>query len=585
MIQAQTPPPPPCGTAPVCTWTLNGWFNNIAPQPAGNNEVVFVAPYNSTGSLFACSVSVLGNIVVTFNPGHTLYCVNSLFVQNSNIGENARLIFENGASLVQTNPFAVNTGSIEYRRNTNLETTYDFTYFCSPVRDQMLLTIDRIVENMDAINGNLSGTGTAVTAPLGSNPYQTTFFDKYFDWINEGVPNRPTTQFTFNSMGQQTNWHWNVASTTNMNPAGKGFNIRAPKSFQEAAGPLPYLTNFIGVPNNGDVSIAVQGQPYPIANDLNNSSGSCAYPLFTDKTTNLIGNPYPSAIDADSFLMTNFDLIDYPLRFWSHNTQVSSLNPGGVNGQIFAYNNDDFALYTLLGGIATQRYFNLGPASAVVNTNRPTGKITACQGFFAHTIANGNINFDNTMRDGAGNNKSGQGGSFYRTAAPAMIGSLEKNRIWLSIEEVDPQSTILKYREILVGYMPNSQATNAYDKNFDAYKFTNAPQFNLYSLTNSNNNCYPLAIQARAQGTTFDVNDVIPLGYRCNAGTFIIRAATVDGIFGGSTPAQKFWLREKITVSGIITFNYYDLKTTPFNLNLTISMTADNTDQFAIVFS
>ncbi|MBC7641691.1 MAG: hypothetical protein H7174_05040, partial [Flavobacterium sp.] len=80
-------PLPPCGTAPVCTWTLGGW-TPFAPQTTGVNEVVFATSYSSTGNLNVCSVSVMSGAAVTFNPGHTLYCTNSVNVDNVVVGNN-----------------------------------------------------------------------------------------------------------------------------------------------------------------------------------------------------------------------------------------------------------------------------------------------------------------------------------------------------------------------------------------------------------------------------------------------------------------------------------------------------------------
>ena len=374
-----------------------------------------------------------------------------------------------------------------------------------------------------------------------------------------------------------------------MNPAGKGFSIRAPQSFPFPSTQFRYNTKFTGVPNNGNIAIAVQGQSYQTPTT---STTPCVAATSADTTNNLIGNPYPSAIDGDSFLSNtnNFRIINGPIYFWSHNTQVSNANPN-TTAQTYAYNSDDYAPYNLLGGVATQKVFLLGPASTTINTNRPTGKIAACQAFLLHTITRStsvdeNINFDNTMRDGAGNNNNGASGSFFRTAA--IVPTLAKNRIWLSLEDnigTAQPTNATKYREVLIGYMPNSTATSGFDKNYDAIGFTNTPTFNLYSLTNTGNLCLPLAIQTRAQRTTFNTNDVIPLGYRCPAGSYTIKAATVDGIFGGTTPAQKFWLRER-TSTNPTTYIYRDIQNVASGYNFTElnNMTTDDTGKFAIVF-
>ena len=152
-VQAQ------CGTAESrwlgTTWTV---------PPDATRTVYFDANYTSTTSISACQVFVSDGIIVTFLGGHTLYCNNNLTVSTF---PGTQLIFENGASLVQSSATAVNIGSIEYKRETNNVSRYDFTYFCSPVRDQILYNIDDFLTN-----ANNLGITTG---------YATTLADKYFD--------------------------------------------------------------------------------------------------------------------------------------------------------------------------------------------------------------------------------------------------------------------------------------------------------------------------------------------------------------------------------------------------------------------
>jgi hypothetical protein len=62
------------------------------------------------------------------------------------------------------------------------------------------------------------------------------------------------------------------------------------------------LRNFTGIPNNGIITISIGG------------TGSF----------NLIGNPYPSALDASQFLSTNSGVLGGTIYFWTHSTG----NPG-----------------------------------------------------------------------------------------------------------------------------------------------------------------------------------------------------------------------------------------------------------------
>jgi hypothetical protein len=46
--------------------------------------------------------------------------------------------------------------------------------------------------------------------------------------------------------------------------------------------------------------------------------------LYPEQQANsvLMGNPYPSALDADKFLDANASLIEGTIYFWTHNTSL-----------------------------------------------------------------------------------------------------------------------------------------------------------------------------------------------------------------------------------------------------------------------
>ena len=60
---------------------------------------------------------------------------------------------------------------------------------------------------------------------------------------------------------------------------------------------------------------------------------------------NLIGNPYPSAINAQAFLddPRNSSIVNGTIYLWTHNTQISESNPGPDK---FNYATNDYATYT-----------------------------------------------------------------------------------------------------------------------------------------------------------------------------------------------------------------------------------------------
>ena len=241
------------------TWNGSAWSNGV---PTSGSAVIFAGDYVSSGDLSACSVVInSGNVVfgnaVTF-PNHTLSIENGLTISGGT------LTFENNASLVQVNNSA-NIGSITYKRNTTPMSRYDYTYWSSPVSNQIL--------------ANLS--------PL-------TLSDKYF-WFD-------TTFYTWTAV--------TAPGFTTMD-VGKGYIIRAPQTFDPVATTI-YPASFSGVPNNGDYTVNIVKTG---ANDLNCIGNP--YPSALSAKKFIEGNT--AAFGVGSANGTT-------LYFWTHNTPITGSN-------------------------------------------------------------------------------------------------------------------------------------------------------------------------------------------------------------------------------------------------------------------
>jgi hypothetical protein len=73
--------------------------------------------------------------------------------------------------------------------------------------------------------------------------------------------------------------NWKQENPSNFMELGKGYIIRGPQDYTTQTESSTYEASFIGVPNNGRIES----------------------PIGITDSFNLIGNPYPSALDADSF--------------------------------------------------------------------------------------------------------------------------------------------------------------------------------------------------------------------------------------------------------------------------------------------
>ncbi|WP_369769682.1 T9SS sorting signal type C domain-containing protein [Flavobacterium sp. WC2416] len=300
------------------------------------------------------------------------------------------------------------------------------------------------------------------------------------------------------------NWRYEDAYN-NMMGTGVGYIIRGPQSYAAPAPPSTYLASFIGVPNNGalSTSIGVAGN------------------------SNLIGNPYPSALDANSFLIANNTLLDGTIYFWTHNTDIGK-NVSNPGSGVYAYSSDDYATYNLSGGVATQAPSSTNPGA--VNSNAPTGKIASGQAFFGTSIKAGNAVFNNNMRVGVGT-LTGNNSQFFKFEnTKKSTVAVEANRVWLDL--TNKQGA---FKETLIAYIIG--ATNDYESAYDGESFDGNAFIDFYSLNSDKN----LTIQGRA--LPFDNSEAIPLGYTTIiAGDFSINIRDKDGFF----TTQKVFLEDKL---------------------------------------
>ncbi|NNC69692.1 MAG: T9SS type A sorting domain-containing protein, partial [Flavobacteriaceae bacterium] len=197
------------------------------------------------------------------------------------------------------------------------------------------------------------------------------------------------------------------------------------------------------------------------------NTGTIATPIgkspnigITNFDWNLIGNPYPSAIDANVLLNDprNTSTVKASIYLWTHNTQISELNPGPDK---FNYSSNDYASYTAgTGGVA-----------AVSGGPVPNGFIASGQAFFIQALAAGTITYDNAMRVTGNNNQLFRGNKKNSTDS--------KNRVWLDMKNDEGA-----FSQILIGFIEG--ATDGIDRNFDGARFWGNSYLSFYSITDEN---------------------------------------------------------------------------------------------------
>ncbi|WP_154783854.1 MULTISPECIES: T9SS sorting signal type C domain-containing protein [unclassified Flavobacterium] len=267
---------------------------------------------------------------------------------------------------------------------------------------------------------------------------------------------------------------WKQENPSDKMVSGRGYIIRGPQYFSPSE-PEKFEVIFKGIPFNGKVSLSFQ-----------KADGF-----------NLVGNPYPSALNADIFLTKNTSNIQGTLYFWTHNTPFTNNK----------YGSDDYAVYNLLGGVGTH-----GALSSGINENIPDGTIASGQAFFVNSKRSQIIDFDDTMRI------SGKNTTFFKPLK-TKENFPEKHRIWLNLKNNEGI-----FKQILLGYI--NGATNLYDDSYDAESL-NANQFvDFYSIVENKK----LVIQGR--GLPFENTDSILLGYSSSIdGEFNLSIDHDDGLF------------------------------------------------------
>jgi hypothetical protein len=470
------------------TWISGAWTNGL---PTLSTLAIMSDNYNTltNGNIDACSLIITtGTVTVTANA-----YVN---IQNNlTVNAGGKLEVLDKGSLVMISDFGTvtNNGTTNIYRQTTLFEPYDYTYWSTPI----------VATDIE----------TTFTWPMSlPNDWHT---ENSYEFIPANfVDINPLDGFDDN----QDDWSF----VTSMTP-GKGYIIMVP--FQPIPFPLDTQSevNFSGKVNNGPVTTPIELTPD--TTDPNDDF-------------NLVGNPYPSAISADSFIkanistnLTTYNTIEGTLYFWTHKADLG----GGINigPDALNYAQDDYAVYTLAGGVGT--------SGSIINgaeqSNKPNGYIASGQGFFVEAVRAGNLLFNNAMRS-----KTYANNQFYKSR-PGNAKTLTKDRIWLNLE-----NSIGMFSQQLVGYFANT--TLGYDNGYDGLLSDAGNYVNFYSFID--NDTYK--IQGRP---TFDKNDQVRLGYfSAVAGTFNINIDSKEGVFANLN--TSVYLEDKLL--DII----YDLKQSPY---------------------
>jgi hypothetical protein len=349
------------------------------------------------------------------------------------------------------------------------------------------------------IGGNVATKGTGVSSTNASNKiedflyngtssssYSTMLFDSNLnDFTPPGPPGLTRTIFTswlYKFYGVEDDYYaWAKIDQTSSLLAGEGFTMKGPLGSAPIAAKQNYV--FKGLPNNGDITL-----------QLDKSSGD---------VERLIGNPYPSAIDAEMFILDNLSALEGgnntntifngALYFWDHF--------GPANSHFLKEYVGGYATYNLTGGAAAisndSRINNTSDAgNAAVGTKIPGQYIPVNQGFFVSTKLETNPNDDggtiSSVDGGAIIFKNSQRVFAIEDGTTSLfLKSANKNKkISEVVTNTGKQIVRLLYdspmgyhRQLVLG--ANEKASNGFDIGFDAF-MADVNEEDMYWTLNAN---------------------------------------------------------------------------------------------------
>ncbi|WDF46945.1 T9SS type A sorting domain-containing protein [Chryseobacterium sp. KACC 21268] len=430
-------------------WNGSAWSNGV---PNGNTEAIIAGNYNLARNVSAGKVTINSGSTFSIADGYSLIIANE-FINNGTV------LVDDGGILLQRNGSTYSGSGISIVRKIAKLKQKDYNYWSSPV--------------------------------IGQNLYN----------FSVGTP----TNFIYRYNEANDKFGTAGLNALSVFEAGIGYAIRG----KDAYSPTTLTTdtfNFVGVPNNGDITVTLQRSP------------------GIDKGYNLVGNPYASNISFRSLSSStaNKNTIFNKQWLWTNLNEVKT-----QQGSTYAGNN--YATY--VGGVG-----GVGPTYLSGNIEeislRPNEYTEIGQGFIVQAkYNNAPLKFANTVR------ASISSSSIFYNKKGDEEGDEEEpeevlDRYWLKL--VNPNNVA---NNILIAHIP--EATNDYDEDYDSSLFSLGNDA-FYSVIGTNK------LQIQARGLPISDSDDIKLGFKnSKAGNCVIALNDKDGVFKSN--AKAIYLKDNVT--------------------------------------
>ena len=516
-----------CSTA-TATWNGSEWSwsdgttTNTLPTIGATLQVVIDGPYNTgsvapQGSFSACNLTISSTGSLTIADNTYVEVENNLTVGASGI-----IDVQPYGAFVQNDDSShvINNGTMSVDKITApMDAWYEYTYWSSPVEGE---TFENAINQSEPSRRYIFS---------GQN-----FLDATAEVNNDGATD--PGQDDIDDDGDA--WQW-VSGSTEM-IAGVGYATTMGEDFfiGPPMSPLPYefRFTFTGDFNNGEYIVPI----YRNDSELD------------DNNWNMIGNPYPSAIDVDLFF--NVNVIDIPtgnppmpptgaidgtIYLWSQNAAPSALANGS---NALNFSDSDYAVIngaseTAGGdGILPERFIPSGQAFFVSMSNDAVANLET------GTVHTSDVIFRNNMRVA---NTTANSQFFKNTNSK---GNAKPNKLWINL--TSDQGT---FNQTAIAYVEG--ATNNFDGTyFDAPK-PSAIVTAAILYTNIDGSNKKFTIQGKAEHS-INQDEIINLGFKTNTDVSTLLTLSIDHLEGDFLTGNTIYLKDNLlnTLHDLSASNY-----------------------------
>jgi hypothetical protein len=470
--------------------------------------------------------------------------------QNINLAANSNLYLRNNSQLVQgTTGTSQNTGTgivSVYQEGTS--DNFDYNYWCSPVG------------NTAASTGNNNFGITLLHQPttaITSTPATILPIGSYNGTAN---PLRIASHWVYKLANANNYSQWVQVGTSTTIAPGEGFTMKGTSGSDSTD---PEGSGIVNNPGTGAQRYDFRGKP---------NDGNITVTVGSNDAATLTGNPYPSALHLNAFLLDPTNTAATGIAyFWQQDKSVNSHNLSAYRGGYAAY-----APISLgSNGIYTAATFKSYNSDGTVNNNPPTGTspvlarkyLPIGQGFLINGTSNGVVTFRNSHRI-----FYAEGNSLSQFEKPAKKPTSKTTNDNYLPPPPPPSIPYFKLNTIINNEFTRqlalvfvSEATDGVDRGIDAKNMDeDLPNDISFWIENGN---YVI------QGLSFDLSKKIPLCAKAAATTkfkfYISETVDIDS-------EQPIYIYDSLDMS------YHDIRNTPYEA---VVAPGKFTDRFKISFT